>query len=980
MLRKSLNLGRVAALLAFGSGAVLMAQGTQTGNLSGTVKEAKTGKSIAGARVVLSTPQGDRETTTNERGIFRFPQLIPGPVSIKVSASGFVGASVATRVGLGETNVTDFPLKGIDEAAATVVVAATANNIDTTDAKDGENFTLSAINDLPINNRTVNNIANLAPGISADANGLTIRGSQNTQVLYLVDGADVADPVTGGFTAQLNEDMLSEVQVLSGGISAEYGRFTGGVVNAVTRSGTNEFTGIARLTVTDPAWNAYNPKDRGAAGTNTFSDTHNVLQNYVVSGPIIKDKLFFVVGYRVNAPFASSTSGQTSAPSIYGGGVHYNATTTDERKDIKIDWQINSNHRVFWQYNKTERDQTGRDYAGLFFGGSTSLATLSNQPNEFSYYTLGYQGQLAPNILLNLHYGNKQEKLGGPGGGGQGGNTPIMIDLGGPNDAGYPNGSGGSFALFDNGYFGPDSDSRPIKNGSASLLWFLSGAGEHELKFGVDWYESSRNAANSQAPNNMIVYFGGWKVDPANGGGTGISNRVFDVNSPGTTFLDLWVPFAGARASNTIWAGYINDKWKYDKNWSFNVGVRVDKFTSKNDIGGSNFDLTTISPRLAIINDWDGRGTWVTQLSFGQYNGAVIQGATDGASVVGNPAEYDYVYLGGDPTQRSSYSNTPFAVYDPSAYRHSNTVDPNLKMPVMQEVAVSVKHQDGERGMWSLSINKRRWKNFVDNFIDLQPNPVDSNDLTNTVLKNDPSLVRDYFGLELQWEKQYTDAFSFGGNVTLSQLRGNYEGGQVGTTDPINNYGALGGTPGAYWKAPTRDQFGGTGPLLADVPVRIRAFSNYIMTLGTGRLNFGAIFSYTSGAPYSKTGTTTLNRLGLADGVPSALGSTYTRYFDLRGGMRFADTYRTDLQIAYDVPVWRKVTFFTQLNLINAFNHQQLATWNTTASGVFADTSNATANRNREPTWTPGSNYGKATGSGNFGLARTITISAGLKF
>ncbi|GLH73520.1 hypothetical protein GETHLI_20220 [Geothrix limicola] len=942
------RLGRLTAFLILG-GAVLHAQGTQTGNIAGTVKETGTNKPIAGARVVLTTQQGDRVTTTNAQGAFRFALLIPGPVTVKVNAEGFLGASLNSRVLVGDTNITDFPLKPVSEAQTTVVVLASANIVDKTDAKAGQNFTLENISDLPVNNRTVANIASLAPGVSTDANGLTIRGGQSTQVLYLVDGADVADPVTGGFSAQLNEDMLSDVQVLSGGVSAEYGRFTGGVVNTVTKSGTNDFTGILRLTATDPAWNAYNPLNRGLAGTTTYKDTHSIQQNFVVSGPIIRDTLFFIVGYRAQAPFARLTANQTTADPVYGGGQPYYLSQTDDRKDIKIDWQITADHRVFWQYNKTQIDQKGRDYGFFLGGGSTSLATLSNQPNTFSYYTLGYQGQLTSSMLLSAHYGYKKETLGGPGGGGQGGPVPMMVD----NQTGN---------IFDNGFFGEDGDARPIQNGSLSLLTFLNGAGEHELKVGLDWYESSHSAANSQSPTNTFIFFNGFTVDPNSGGSTAISNRVFDVNSPGTTSLQVWVPVLGAKAKNTIQAAYANDKWKLNANWSFNVGVRADNFKSTNDLGTNNFNLTTITPRLAAIWDLRGDGAWISQLSFGEYAGQVLQGATDGASVVGNPAEYDYVYLGGDPLQRSSFSTTPFKVYDPALYRHSNIIDSNLKMPTMQEVSYSLKHADGQNGFWSLAYSRRRWKNFVDDFVDLQTNPVDANDLTQTTVKNDPSLWRTYQSLELQFQSQVTEAFSWGGNVTFSELKGNYEGGQVGTQEQLHNYGPLAGEPGALPGALTRAQMSPEGYLLADVPVRARITSNYLVHLGPGKLNFGAILAYTSGGVYNKTASAP-TPAGL-----STFGGTYTEYFAPRGAFRFPDTYRMDLQIAYEVPVWRKATFFTQVNLVNFPNHQLQASWNTSASVAAGNV------------WRPGANYGLARTSNDYITARAVQVSAGIKF
>jgi hypothetical protein len=672
----------------------------------------------------------------------------------------------------------------------------------------------------------------------------------------------------------------------------------------------------------------------------------------VVSGPIIKDHLFFVVGYRAQSPFTTSTTSQTTAPPEYGGGQHYNATRSDDRKDIKLDWQITPQYRIFAQYNKTEIDQTGRDYPTTFFNGSTSVATLSNQPNAFSYRAIGFQGQLMSNMSLDIHYGLKEQSLGGPGGGGQGGaNVPTMIDLA----SGY---------VFDNGFFGSDPDKRPVKNGSASLLWFLQGAGEHELKFGVDLYESSHSAANSQSPNNQIINFNGFTAVDGSGnplnGNTNLANRNFDSSS----FIQIFIPYTGT-ATNTIWSGYVNDKWKLNSHWSLNIGARLDKYSSKSDVRATNYNVTAYSPRLAAIWDINGDGAWVAQASFGVYTGQVIQGATDNASTVGNPAEYDYAYVSGPGNLRSSYSNTPNFVLDAGLYRHSNLIDPNIKMPEMHEIAVSLKHSDGHNGIWGITLNRRAWKNFVDDFKSLQPNPVDANDVSLTVYKNDPSLVRDYLGLELQYQKQFTEAFSLGGNLTLSQLNGNYEGGQVGATEQWNNFGPQ----GAYAGQPTPFQLGHSyGPLSADVPVRIRAFSNYTRKLGPGRFNVGAIFQYTSGAPYNKTATST----SLTPQLASIGGNSYTRYFADRGNFRFADTYRTDLQLAYDLPVWRKYTWFTSVNLQNVFNHQQVATWNTSAS---IPTSGPDAGK-----FLPGSSYGQATSKANFINGRTLTFSTGMKF
>ena len=408
------RMGRITALLALGGGTALIAQGVQTGNVAGTVKDATTGKPISGATVILKTPQGDRQTTSDAQGTFRFGLLSPENAQLVISAHGHITASTNLRVNIGLTSTYDFTLKPIQETGAVVVVSAAESVIDPSETKTGENYALQDVNALPINNRTITSIASLTPGVSADSNGITIRGSQATQVQYLVDGADVMDPVTGGPAVRLNEEMLEEVQVVTGGASAEYGRFTGGVGNTTTKSGTNEFKGVARYDLTNLSWNAYNPLDRGAKGTYTFPNHTNTVQQYVFSGPIIKDHLFFVVGYRTTSPQTSTPQSTTGLDGTGNPiGIPNAATRSEERKDIKLDWQINENNRVFWQYNKTDSKRRNIDYPTMFGYGSTTVDTLSSQNDTFSYVTFGYLGQISSNLLLSARFNQKKETLGG---------------------------------------------------------------------------------------------------------------------------------------------------------------------------------------------------------------------------------------------------------------------------------------------------------------------------------------------------------------------------------------------------------------------------------------------------------------------------------------------------------------------------------------------------------------------------------------
>ncbi|HEX9011464.1 MAG TPA: hypothetical protein VF804_13930, partial [Holophagaceae bacterium] len=660
------------------------------------------------------------------------------------------------------------------------------------------------------------------------------------------------------------------------------------------------------------------------------------------------DHLFFVVGYRTTSPMTSLAQSTTGVDGTGNAiGIPNYATRAEERKDIKLDWQINTDNRVFWQYNKTESKRRNIDYPTSFGYASSTVESLSAQNDTFSYVTFGYLGQISSSLLLSARFNQKKETLGGPGSGGQGGTAITWIDA-------------QSGTLYDNGFFGEDGDSRPIRTANVDATWFVDGMGSHEIKAGIQLFESKHNAANSQTPTNQFIYFNGF-VDPTNAS-YAIANRNLVVgDTSGLTYLDVWVPTFGATTKNNINGYYINDKWKVNQNWAFNLGLRYDTYKSQNDLGANNFNVSDWSPRLAATWDIFGNNEWVTSYNYSVYVGQVIQGATDGSSVVGNPSEYKYSYLGGNPLLRSSWSNTPYQVYDPNLYRQDFLTDPNLKMPRMVEHLASVKHDDGKGTTWSLSFSKRTWDHLVDDFYGAMDvatgQPVISN-------LNDSKLKRDYWSVEGVYQHRVNPNFQYGFNVTVSELKGNYEGGQVGTNGQINNYGST--------NIPM-DRIAPYGFLAADQPIQFIGNMTYTLPLGPGQMTLSGLQYYNGGAPYSLTVTSP----SLAAG---GYATTFTNYVAGRGTQRFPDTYHTDVQVAYDFPIFRKLKAFARLNITNFFNHQLLATWNTSGRTVTTGLPASYPTNYVLPFTPAGSSFGKPTSAGNYLTARTLNFAMGIRF
>ena len=239
-------------------------QGVQTGTLTGTVKTTD-GLSIADAAVVVTSPalQGERAVATDVNGVYSIPSLPPGTYTIRVAkdslhAGRADGAASAGRDRSGGRHTRRSP-----RISETVLVEGVIPPA-VTSTQTSANITASEVNALPMG-RTPYLISELMPGVTTNTpspNQLTISGGFAYDNVFLVDGVDVNDNLLGSVNDLYIEDAIGEVQVLTSGVSAEYGRFSGGVVNIVTKSGGNRVAGSYRTTFTRPSWTKETPFER----------------------------------------------------------------------------------------------------------------------------------------------------------------------------------------------------------------------------------------------------------------------------------------------------------------------------------------------------------------------------------------------------------------------------------------------------------------------------------------------------------------------------------------------------------------------------------------------------------------------------------------------------------------------------------------------------------------------------------------------
>src|SRR5450755_989663 len=282
-----------------------------TASLTGTVTTDRA--DLPGATVTITSPalQGDRTTVTGPNGDYNFAGLPPGVYSVKFELSGMQQVTKSANVRLGETVRADADLKVSSVAEAITVTAAAPSVLETPQVTTS--LTREEVESLPIG-RTIAQRIQLAPGLNNDGpnNQTSIQGAPTYDNLYMVNGVVVNDSIRGQPEDLFIEDAVQETTLITGGISAEYGRFTGGVVNTITKSGGNEFSGSIRDNLTDPSYTkltSFKDPISGVAQPKN-ADIHSNQYEGTLGGYLLRDRLWF---FGAGRKFDSANSFVTTA-------------------------------------------------------------------------------------------------------------------------------------------------------------------------------------------------------------------------------------------------------------------------------------------------------------------------------------------------------------------------------------------------------------------------------------------------------------------------------------------------------------------------------------------------------------------------------------------------------------------------------------------------------------------------------------------
>jgi hypothetical protein len=970
-----------AVFMAFVTVTSAAAQGTQTGVVTGKVQSGD-GFTLPGVTVVVTSPalQGERGTVTDVNGVYLVRGLPPGVYTVSFRLESFQSAKMEgvelELGGIAEVNST------MQLAARTEVVTVTASSPNPlATVTTSQAFMKRDLDRLPVTRRP-QDIAELAPGLTnntPNASQVTISGGFAYDNVFLVDGVDVDDNLFGSPNNLYVEDAIDETNVLVGGISAEYGRFTGGVINVITKSGGNKFTGSIRENFTKPSWIATTPREDAASITHS-----TVLSKFyegTAGGRIKADQLWFFTAGRYESSDAPGTFVQTNGA--------YTTQTLNKRGQIKLTGTLAPNQMVSGSYLKTANDQL--NLPSLNASAEVDPTGLINRQTPTDLAVVNYNGVLRTKLFATLQFSRKTFGFRNAGG-----TSTAIIDS--PfRTRGLAPGVPASL-LYNAPFFSAnDPEDRNNKQVTGSLAYTLSSRryGTHDLKGGAEVYVSTHTGGNAQSATNYV-----FQTDYLLGGAAPAldSRQVpIPVFTPGVSRVQNWLATPGARTDITTTSLYVQDHWIPMTALTVTLGTRFEavRGTATGDI--ITVDTTTIVPRLGASYDLRKDGRTVLQGSYGHYAGKYNEAQFGANTVVGNPSRITWAYAG---PAGQGFNFAPgldpknYTTFVSAAFPTANIfVDKGISSPTAREFTISLGQELGTRAFAKVGYTHRTWHNFVEDFINLSNglttpslNGVSTPTVTNVIYRNaNDHDARRYDGMTFQSGYRFRADIQIGGNYTL-QLRNNgtFAGeaaNQPGSTTIFQDFPEVWG--------PAIDRLQPDGRLFDYQRHKLRVYGIYNPNFGRfgsfslsplWRVNSGQVFSYIASA-YPITATELARNPGYPD-INAA--NSQNVYFGQRGAGSFKGYGVMDFSATYNIPIWRTLQPWVKADIFNVLNNRKQIGWDTT---VTADP-NSPLDANGLPTnYIQGPRFGQATNDNQFPQpfpgqngGRAFRLSIGARF
>ncbi len=367
----------------------LAAFAQETGSLSGVVRGSD-GAALPGVTVTISGPllPAGKTAVTDENGAFSFPRLPPGDYEVRAELSGLGSVQRQAVVALDKDTQADLALNPTLQDEITVSTALPIIDVKSSDVQ--VNYTSEQIEDLPVP-RTYRGLFQLAPGVAENGRNTPNAGASRMDNTYLIDGINVTNPHYGDILPDVTELDIAEVSIKRGGISAEYGRSAGMVVNAITRSGTNDLAGEVRL--------EYQPAD--FVSDNKAANIQNTTDRDLIAGSlggrIVRDRFWFYGS--VNLPATTTTDRRNNL-----GAVPDQDLETQELFG-KLTAQPGSTHLLNLAIRSRDTDT---ENAGIGVNTHPSVATTDS--TDYLLGTFSWVWNLTADSFTELKLNHNEEK------------------------------------------------------------------------------------------------------------------------------------------------------------------------------------------------------------------------------------------------------------------------------------------------------------------------------------------------------------------------------------------------------------------------------------------------------------------------------------------------------------------------------------------------------------------------------------------
>ena len=913
----------------------------QTGSILGVVKDAS-GAVLPGVTVEARSPSaiGVRSTVSDEQGAYRFPALPPGTYEVSATLQGFVTAKVTDAVvNLGKQLNIELTMR-IASVTESVTVTAESPLIDTKASAATASIDAATIDLIP-KGRGLLSVLTQIPGTNNEGRGggLMIDGASGSENRFLVDGVDRTNARTGSErpisgSEVVVQDFLDTVQVKQSGYNAEYRAALGGVVNAVTKSGSNSFHGSAGSYYTSNDWLGKIrptlrsvPTDASKAEYVTIPrdeghQTDVVLQ---LGGPIWRDKGWFFVGY---APqyYPSERTITWANPGTFPATQTFETDGNNKVVNYNATTQLGSSVRArFTGSNETQKGALGLPNIQPDGTSTSSAATFNPRSSVFTEQFQDAYSGIVDWTVNSKTYVNTTVSFLGYGTHSAGGDYfhGTRRVFGEPNigllDVPANLQNVDNFADNNSNSFSVQDDYQRF-NLSLDATRYANFGGEHAFKVG-GLYERIGNQANlGQQHPNVTLNWGSVYSSPSGFEASG-KYGYFEVRRA----------YTGGDIKETNLSFYAQDQWTVNNRLTVNYGLRLEneEIPSYNpNAPGVKFGWgDKIAPRAGFAYDFGGDGKTKAYGSYGVFYDTMKLEMPRGAWGGDKWISYYYTldtfnWPSIDCPDGFGANCTGGKLIESINFRHTSNepgseigqVDPNLKPTKKHEYTLGLDRELRARMSLGVRYVHKGWDETIDDIGVCAPGSQVCGEVYNignpgkgvgkTPIEGAPTVpevVNVYDGLEFVVRKRYSNNWQATSSVLFSRLYGNYGG--LASSD---ENGRQSPNVSRYYDALflSFDQKGNEtlGRLNTDRPVQFKLQASYRAPWGT---TIGGNFYAQSGLLQSSTVT--------FQGVPV--------YFNGRGDLgRTPMINQTDLLLAHELKIYGSTRLGLQANITNVFD------------------------------------------------------------